>query len=54
MILETRWKFAGGPVVRTQCFHCWDSDLIPGWGTRLLQATAHSQKEKQLGVYPLP
>ena len=47
MILETRWKFPGGPVVRTQCFHCWGSDLIPGWGTKLLQATAHSQKKKQ-------
>ena len=26
-------EFPGGPVVRTQPFHC--EDLIPGWGTAI-------------------
>ena len=36
----------GSPVVRTQCFHCWGPGLIPGQGTKILQATWHSQKKK--------
>ena len=29
----TVWEFPGGPVVKTQHFHCWGQGLIPGWGT---------------------
>ena len=32
-------EFPGGPVVRTQSFHCHGLDLIPCWGTEILQAT---------------
>ena len=40
------WEFPGGPVVRTQCFHCWDLGLIPGQGAKILQATWHSKQNK--------
>ena len=28
------WEFLGGPVVRTQRFHCWGLGSIPGQGTK--------------------
>ena len=36
----------GGPVVRTWHFHCSGPGSIPGWGTKILQATWWSQKKK--------
>ena len=34
------WReFPGGPVVRTQCFHCSCLGSVPGWGTEILQTT---------------
>ena len=38
------WEFPGGPVVRTQCFYCQGPGLIPGRGTKILQATWRGQK----------
>ena len=44
---DSRWKFLkincilefhGGPVVRTQQFHCHDSVSAPGWETKIPQA----------------
>ena len=32
---NTERKFHGGPEVRTWHFHCWDTGLIPGWGTKI-------------------
>ena len=32
------WEFPGGPVVRTQCFHCGDPGSIPGQGTKIPHA----------------
>ena len=29
----TVWEFPGGPVVKTQHFHCQGQGLILGWGT---------------------
>ena len=37
-------EFPGGPVVRTPHFHCRGPGSIPGQGTKILQATRHSQK----------
>ena len=31
-------------VVRTWCFLCCGSGLIPGWGTKILQAARRGQK----------
>ena len=42
--LET--EFPGGPVVRTLHFHCQGLGSIPGWGTKILQALKHNQKQK--------
>ena len=39
--------FPGGPVVRTQRFHCHGRGTIPGWGTKIPQATLCGQKEKK-------
>ena len=39
-------EFLGGPMVRTQCFHCYDPDSISGGGTKVWQTMKHSQKEK--------
>ena len=36
----------GGPVVRTQCFHCWGLASLPGQRTRILQGEWCGQKEK--------
>ena len=40
------WDFPGGPVVRTQHFHCWSLGSIPAQGTKILQAMWRSQKKK--------
>ena len=40
-------EFPGGPVVRTLHFHCCGPGLIPGWGTKIPQATQHGQKKKK-------
>ena len=37
-------ELAGGPVVRTPCFHCWGLGSIPGERTKILQAAWHGQK----------
>ena len=34
-------------MVRTWHFHCWGLGLIPGWGTKILQATWCGQKERK-------
>ena len=36
----------GGPVARTQRFHCWGLGLIPGWGTKILEAVRPAKKKK--------
>ena len=41
--------FPGNPLVRTECFHCQGPGSIPGWGTKLLQATHSGQKRKKRG-----
>ena len=40
-------KFPGGPVVRTQCFHCRGLSLIASRGTKILQAVQHVKKKKK-------
>lgn len=47
-----KWKFSGGPVAGTQCFHHRSIDSIPGLGIEIPhQAPAcHSQKEKGKGI----
>ena len=47
-------EFPGGPVVRTQRFHCRSPGSIPGQGTKTLQAVQRGQKQtnkqtKELG-----
>ena len=42
-------EFPGGPVVRTRCFHCHGPGSIPGWGTKILQATQPKKKERKEG-----
>ena len=34
-------------MVRTLCFYCQDSDLIPGQETKILQATCVAKKKKK-------
>ena len=34
-------------MVRFQRFHCQDLGSVPGWGTEILQAAQHGQKEKR-------
>ena len=41
-------EFPGGPVVRTPYFQYWGPGLIPGQGTRILQATQHGQRKKKV------
>ena len=51
----TTREFPGGPVVRTQHFHCYGPGSIPGWETKILQAARHGQKNKKTknnGVQP--
>ena len=40
-------EFPGSPVVRTWHFHCQGLGLIPGQGTKILQAEWHGQKKKK-------
>ena len=46
LIKTQHLEFPGGPVVRTQCFHCCDPASIAGQGTKILQASQCSQKQK--------
>ena len=39
-------KFPGSPVVRTLCFDSPGPGLIPGWGTKVPQASQHGQQKK--------
>ena len=41
-----RREFPGGPVVRTQCFHCRGPGSIPGQGTKIPKAVLQGQKNK--------
>ena len=34
-------------LVRALCFHCWGPGSVLGRGTKILQATRHSQREKK-------
>ena len=43
----TSWEFPDSPVVRTRRFHRWGLGWIPGWGTKILQASWHGQKKKR-------
>ena len=36
-----------GPAVRTQCFHCRSPSSIPGWGTKISQATVWPPPQKK-------
>ena len=40
-------EFAGGPVVRTQRFHCWGLGIIAYWESRLLQVAGAVRTSKQ-------
>ena len=40
------WEFLGGPLVRTQHFHCQGLSSIPGQGTKIPQAEWCNQKEE--------
>ena len=35
-------------MVRTQCFLCQDPGSVPGWETKILQASWHGQKKKEI------
>ena len=39
-------EFPGGPVVKTQRFHCGDLGSIPGQGTKIPQVAWYGQREK--------
>ena len=39
--------FPGSPVIKTPCFYFRGTGSIPGWGTKILHATWHSQKKKK-------
>ena len=41
------WEFCNNAVVRTQSFHCWGSDSIPGWGTKIPKTPGHGGKDKR-------
>ena len=51
---QTSRNFPGGPVVKTQSFHCGVTGLVPGWGTRILHATWHGQKIKNKKIIDCP
>ena len=40
-------EFPGGPVARTLHVHCWGPGSVPGWGTKIPQATQQSQIRKK-------
>ena len=42
------WESPGGPVVRTLCFTAEDTDSVPGWGIKILQAVWRRQKKKKV------
>ena len=42
--LEGQGEFPGGPVVKTQHFHCRGMGSVPGWGTKIPYAESHGQK----------
>ena len=41
-------EFSGGPVVRTQCFHCCGPGFHPSWGIKIPQASYCGQKRERL------
>ena len=41
------WDCAGGPVVKTSCFHSRDTDLISGWETKMSHASWCGKKKKR-------
>ena len=41
-------EFPGGPVVRIWHLHCGGLGSIPGWGTKIPQATQRGQKKKKI------
>ena len=51
------WKlsleFCGNPAVKTMHFHCRGAGSIPGWGTKIPQATWHEVKWKSLSCVRL-
>ena len=47
LLNELLWDFPGGPVIRTQCFHCRVLGLILGRGIKILQAVRHSQRKRK-------
>lgn len=38
------WEFLGGPVVKTPCFQCQGTGLIPGQGTKIPLANVTYRK----------
>ena len=42
-----RREFPGGPELRIWCFHFWGVGLIPGQGTKILQALQCCKKKKE-------
>ena len=40
-------ELPGGPVVRSQCFHSCGLGSIPGWGTKITQASWCGKKKKK-------
>ena len=40
-------EFPGGPELRTWCVHFWGTGLIPGQGTKILQALQCWKKKKK-------
>ena len=41
------WKFSGGLVVRTQCFHCCGPSSIPGLGTEIPHQAAECPGQRK-------
>ena len=42
--------FSGGPVVKSLPGNAGDTDLIPGWGTKILTAMRWGQRKRMLQV----
>ena len=40
-------EYPVGPVVRTHRFHCHGLGSIPGWGTKIPQATQRNQVKNE-------
>ena len=47
------WEFPGGPVVRTQRFHCCGPGWKTGWGAKILQAAHPAKTNKKNEFLPL-